>query len=140
MADFFYTPSGESEKAHYDGLWAAACPNASGELSGQQAVTFFKQSGVDLGILKQIWSFSTPSATLNLAQFYNALRFITMFQQGDLPITKDRLASSAKLELGLPKFHGLAIPSQQPPFPDITPDLHSRYHQIFVGTDTDKDG
>ena len=138
--EYCYVPR-PSEKDVYDGLWLAASGGvAAGELSGLQAVTFFKQSGVDLGILKQIWSFSTPTATMNLSQFYNALRYITMFQGGDLPISKERLEASAKVDLGLPKFQGLSIPSQQPAFPEITPDLHSRYHQIFVGTDTDKDG
>ena len=137
--EFNYVPRSEAELAHFDGLWAAAS-NGAKELSGLQAVTFFKQSGVDLGILKQIWGFSTPTATMNLAQFYNALRYICMFQQGDLPIQKERLASSAGVELGLPRFQGVAIPSPQQPFPEITPDLHVRYYQIFVASDADKDG
>jgi len=138
-AGFDYIPRG-SEKDHYDGLWAAAQPSASGELSGLQAVTFFKQSGVDLGILKQIWGFSTPVATMSISQFYNALRYITMFQNGDLPITKERLVASANVDLGLPKFQGVSIQSPQQPFPEITPELHGRYYQIFLTSDSDKDG
>ena len=79
--EYNYVPRNDAELAHFDGLWAAAS-NGAKELSGLQAVTFFKQSGVDLGILKQIWGFSTPTATMNLAQFYNALRYICMFQTG----------------------------------------------------------
>ena len=140
MAEFMYTPASAAERAHYDGLWSAANPGGGGDLSGLQAVTFFKQSGVDLGILKQIWSFSTPIATMNMPQFYNALRYITMFQQGELPISKERLAASAKVDLGLPKFNGVTIPTQQAPFPEITADLHGRYHQVFSTCDADKDG
>lgn len=138
--EFNYQPSTDAEKAHYGGLWTAAGPNSDGELSGLQAVTFFKQSGVDMGILKQIWSFSTPTATMNAQQFNNALRYITMFQNGDLPITKDRLAVSAKVDLGLPKFQGVTLPTPQQVFPDITPDLHARYYEVFLKSDTDKDG
>lgn len=139
-AGFTYVPSTPAERAHYDGLWAAANPSGGGDLSGLLAVTFFKQSGVDLGILKQIWGFSTPSATMNIDQFYNALRYICMFQQGDLPITKERLEVSAKVDLGLPKFNGVTIPAPQAPFPEITADLHGRYHQVFQSCDADKDG
>lgn len=52
------------------------------------AVQFFQRSSIDRGFLKQIWSLSTPSATMSLGQFYTALRFITMIQNGEIPISK----------------------------------------------------
>jgi hypothetical protein len=140
MADFSYEPAGPAERAHYEGLWAAAGGNVKGELQGVAAVPFFRKSGVDMNVLKQVWSFCTPTATMNQPQFYNALRYICMFQNGDLPIAKDRLAKSASLDLGLPKFEGVSISAPQPPFPEITSDLHSRYYQIFLKTDADNDG
>jgi hypothetical protein len=87
-----YTPKISAEKAYYDYLWDVANNRPTGgdpsvELSGLAAVNFFQRSGVDKGFLKQIWSMSTPSATMNSYQFYTALRFITMIQNGEIPIS-----------------------------------------------------
>lgn len=82
-----YEPRSAYEKQYYDSLLRYANPEG-GELGGQTAVTFFKQSGVDTGFLKQIWSLSTPGATMNAQQFYTALRFITLIQNGEFPISK----------------------------------------------------
>ncbi len=92
-----YFPSSEHEKNYFDYLWDVAnnrTPSApgtttlTGELSGLAAVTFFQRSGVDKGFLKQIWSLSTPVATMNAHQFYVALRFIAMIQNGEMPISR----------------------------------------------------
>ena len=85
-----YIPRSAPEASIYDGLWKVAS-NGVLELSGAQAVEFFRKSGVDLGILKQIWGLSTPLATMNVSQFYTALRLITMVQNGDIPITKGKI-------------------------------------------------
>ena len=141
MTDFLYVPQ-PNEKEPYDRLWAVASPSGS-ELSGLQAVSFFKQSGVDIGTLKQIWGFCSPVSTMNKSQFYCALRYIAMFQCGDLPIRKERLQTSAGLSLQLPKFPGLSIPplpSVTASYPSITADVHARYHELFIQYDTDRDG
>jgi hypothetical protein len=93
--DCNYIPQDAIERSYFDYLWDVANNRQPGsqqvggeELSGIAAVTFFQRSGVDKGFLKQIWSLSTPSATMNLLQFYVALRFIALIQNGALPISK----------------------------------------------------
>lgn len=81
-----YTPSPGPEAAAYESLWKIANPSG-GDLSGAQAVAFFRKSDVESSILKQIWGLSTPLATMNNSQFNVALRFITMAQNGDLPLS-----------------------------------------------------
>ena len=104
-----YTPN-PSEKFPYDAFWKIVNPSGSLELSGGDAVPFFQKSGIDNGILRQIWSLSTPGATMNLQQFYTALRFISMVQNGEIPISKERLATSKSATFSLPKFAGVQIP------------------------------
>lgn len=83
-------PGNPVERAYYDNLWAIANPDGSSQLAGPAAVKFFQRSGVDVGVLKQIWSISTPSATMELSQFYVAMRLITMFQNGEIPLSKGK--------------------------------------------------
>ena len=82
-----YVPKSGNEIYVYENLWKVASPNGT-DLSGLEAVTFFRKSEVDSGILKSIWGLSTPSATLNKSQFFVALRYITLVQNGDIPISK----------------------------------------------------
>eukprot|EP00981_Chlorochromonas_danica_P004233 scaffold857_cov152-Ochromonas_danica.AAC.16 len=167
-----YVPQNPLEKEYYELLWAAATENSSDpavELSGKNAVMFFERSSVDKGFLKQIWSLSTPLATMNHSQFFSALRFITMIQNGEIPISAERLLKTSKVDLGLPKFNGIDLPSAKPsnrvppsaglphaafpagaaPFPvapaaaaafAITPIEHAKYHNLFIAYDADKDG
>ena len=81
-----YTPNPGAEAAAYESLWKISNPSG-GDLSGAQAVAFFRKSDVEPTILKQIWGLSTPLATMNKSQFNVALRFITMAQNGDLPLS-----------------------------------------------------
>lgn len=134
-----YVPRNPNEQAIMDGLWSFANPSGSFELSGAQAVEFFRKSGVDVGILKQVWSLSTPLSTMTIRQFYTALRYISMVQNGEIPISKgicfffflyyyfcfcslilllfffllivERLAQSITIDFGPPKFTGVQIPS-----------------------------
>jgi hypothetical protein len=43
-------------------------------------------------------------------QFYTALRYISMIQNGDIPISKERLLSGMQLNIGLPRFSGIDVP------------------------------
>ena len=73
----------------HEALWRAANPTNLPELGGQAVVPFFLKSKVDKGILKQIWTFSCgQSLSMQQDQFYTALRFIVMVQNGELPVTK----------------------------------------------------
>ena len=73
-----YTPRHPVELAVYEGLWKVVNPSQGPEIGGGAAVEFFRKSGVDSGILKQIWGLSTPVATMNVKQFFSALRYIAM--------------------------------------------------------------
>lgn len=81
-----YFPNPGPEAIAYESLWKLANPSG-GDLSGAQAVAFFRKSDLEPAILKQIWSLSTPLATMNKDQFNVALRFITMAQNGDIPLS-----------------------------------------------------
>lgn len=92
-----YVPQNPHEKAYFDMLWEIAnnrpvLGDPSAELAGLTAVNFFQRSGVDKGFLKQIWSLSTPAATMNANQFYSALRYIAMIQNGEIPISAGKTA------------------------------------------------
>ena len=106
-------------------------------------MTFFKQSNVDLNVLKQIWALSTPLAIMNKAQFYCALRYIQLCQN-EIPISKERLVNSANASLPLPKFGNLVIPPMPKKntgnYPAITPENHIRYHELFMQYDSNHDG
>jgi hypothetical protein len=111
--DYTFAPS-MAEKSYYDLLWMTANPSGGSDLGGAAAVAFFKRSGIDTGILKQIWGYSTNGATLNINQFYSALRYIVMVQSGDFPINRERLCSNANIDLGLPKFKDIPLPTIAP--------------------------
>ncbi len=98
MANLEYIPADAFERKYFEYLWDVAnnrtpgtgdaFNNSQGELSGLAAVTFFQRSRLDKGFLKQIWTLSTPAATMNQPQFFVALRFIAMMQNGEIPISK----------------------------------------------------
>lgn len=160
-----YTPQNQIEKEYFDYLWYYhANINYQNEplLGGQNAVKFFQLSGVDKGFLKQIWGLSTPLATMDIYQFYIALRFITMIQNGEFPISIERLMKTIKTNLGLPKFHGIDVPKPKPQVPQqqqpsslppslppsvvvppnyaIIPAEHYQYHTIFMSYDHERIG
>jgi hypothetical protein len=97
MAD--YAPQNPAELHYYNTLFGFATNQAGGELGGAEAVRFFKTSGVDVGFLKQIWALSTQGATMNVHQFYTAMRFLTMIQNGEFPISKGTFHSFSPLPL-----------------------------------------
>jgi len=109
-----YTPRSPEEKHIYDFLWHHVSPNGEA-IAGAAAVTFFRESRVDGGFLKQIWSLSTPVATMNREQFNSALRYLTMVQNGEFPVSKERLTKTANESLGMPHFPSIPIPPYQKP-------------------------
>ena len=154
--EYNFVPS-LAEKGYYDLLWTTANPTGGSDLGGAAAVAFFKRSGIDTGILKQIWGYSTTGATLNINQFYSALRYIVMVQNGDFPINRERLHSSATVDLGLPKFKDIPLPNIAPIknsiaatnsvnsniFSDnysINDEEYKKYLDLFKQYDLDHDG
>jgi hypothetical protein len=165
--DGSYTPQNPHEQEFFNILWATANDSnlsiIDQQLSGKSAVQFFQRSGINVGFLKQIWSLSTPLATMNIKQFYTALRYITMIQNGDMPISKEKLNASARTNFGLPKFNGIDPPAHVPvasaaptphqsPAPiqgqgtgqlapySISPAEHMKYHELFVTYDVNHEG
>ena len=74
-----------------------------------------------------------------------------MIQNGDIPISPERMIKNARLDLGFPQFSGIEVPkvsavitSPVTPSPaagySITPQEHMKYHEIFLSFDHDKDG
>jgi len=154
-----FTPS-QQDKPIYDFLWTAAFQTNNIPIAneiGAPAVHFLKRSGVDTGILKQIWSLSTPNPTMNINEFYTAIRYIVMFQNGEKPLTKERLISTANEKFEPPKFQDIKLPlpvpinntasvippnnpTSGPALYAITPEDHEKYHKLFITYDTNGDG
>lgn len=161
-----FTPS-SLDRPIYDYLWTIAFQTnnipVSLELGGQPAVTFLKRSGVDTGILKQIWTLSTPNPMMNINEFYTAIRYIVMFQNGEMPLTRDRLIATSNEKFDLPKFNDIKLPITNVPTATttttgggavgsassvsgsplpyaITADDHEKYHKLFITYDTNGDG
>jgi hypothetical protein len=84
----YFPPPNTHEAALYESLWHVANVDGSGNLQGSKAVEFLKKSGLEMPILKKIWSLSTPVGTMNEDQFYIALRLISMAQNGVSTLTK----------------------------------------------------
>ena len=95
-----YDPADPAERNYFEALWRAANPQGEVELAGAIAVPFFQKSQVDRGFLKQIWTMSC-GATLNMRkeQFFTALRFVTMAQSGELPLTKGARETHSPLNI-----------------------------------------
>lgn len=91
-----YVPQNDAEQYYYDALWRFANPSGACELSGKAAILFFKKSAVDVNILVQLWGLSFSS--VNIQQFYSAIRYITLMQHGEIPLSRGQpthsLASS----------------------------------------------
>ena len=58
-----YVPKVGPESTVYEGLWKVASPSGA-DLSGKDAVEFFRKSGVDIGFLKQVsWQWFKENVT-----------------------------------------------------------------------------
>lgn len=93
-------------------------------------------------------------------QFYTAMRYIALCQAGEIPINAEKLRSTMRMTLALPKFANIPVPSLLPsPQPSagqqqqqqgssggapggtyaITPEEHTKYHALFLQYDLNKD-
>jgi hypothetical protein len=61
--------------------------NGAELLGGGNAVKFFEKSGLEIQSLKQIWSRCTPNPAMSKQEFFVALRYIAMAQNG-FPISR----------------------------------------------------
>jgi hypothetical protein len=66
------------EHGMYKSLMTQVDPSGRERIEGGDAVAFLKKSGVDVGVLKQIWDIATPNGEpfLDRQAFYIVLRLI----------------------------------------------------------------
>jgi hypothetical protein len=120
-----YFPQYLEEQKYFDLLWKISLKGASrGDvetaegsfsdselLSGKAAVQFFNGSNVGTSYLEIIWTMCTPTDTMSKRQFYTALRYICMIQNGNIPLCiKERMTLDRHLNIGLPRFSGIQAP------------------------------
>lgn len=110
-----YAPTSAEEQAYYDALFQVADTAGAGQIQGLQAVTFFKTSGLDVGVLKHVWALadSRQMHSLDREAFYVAMRLIALAQAGQPALTRERLLETLGLPLPYPRFQG--VPVQPPP-------------------------
>lgn len=65
------------EHGFYSNMFSKVDPNDEGKVTGKEAVTFFKSSGLPVDKLKEIWMMASSSMShLTKDEFYIALRLI----------------------------------------------------------------
>uniref|UniRef100_A0A804PDS2 Calcium-binding EF hand family protein n=1 Tax=Zea mays TaxID=4577 RepID=A0A804PDS2_MAIZE len=71
-------------EAAFDAYFRAADLDRDGRISGQEAVAFFKGSGLPQPVLAQIWTYADKnrSGFLGREDFFNALKLVTVAQSG----------------------------------------------------------
>jgi hypothetical protein len=85
---FDYYPQNVAELTVFDGLWKIASVDQSGRLGGREAVDLLRKSGLEVPVLREIWAVTTPDSSIGQAQFFSALRFIAMYQNGVTQISR----------------------------------------------------
>ena len=161
-----YSPKNSLEHSYFDTLWQSALifsgTPLDSKLNAKEALQFFQKSNIDTSYLKMVWSLSSPTTSMTKPQFYTALRYISMIQNGYIPISKVRMLSEFKLNIGLPRFSIVDLPENLSPEAfttalspapaaslsvnnnaaayAITAIDHGKYHDLFVSYDGDRDG
>eukprot|EP00624_Nannochloropsis_granulata_P007574 evm.model.NODE_8501_length_17168_cov_60.054344.1 len=117
-----YNPTTPDEKAYYDQLFTIADTAATGQLQGLHAVNFFKLSGLDVGILKNVWTVADARQQhyLTREDFYVALRLIAM-AQNNIPPTREKLHETAAIQLPYARFQNVPPPPASTPPPPPSP-------------------
>jgi epidermal growth factor receptor substrate 15 len=84
-------------------MLALCKPQDPSKVSGAEAVSFFKKSGVPVDKLKGIWNIAASSSNEHLTkeEFYIALRLIAYAQNN---MRCDAQAIQLDLQVGLPNF------------------------------------
>ena len=86
-------------------MFQQADTDSTGRITGPQAVTFLRRSGLPNDKLKQVWitAARTSPDYLVKEEFYVALRLIAYLQNG---MTADENAIDLNLEVDLPRLDG----------------------------------
>ncbi|KQK16641.1 epidermal growth factor receptor substrate 15-like 1 [Brachypodium distachyon] len=103
-------------EAAFDAYFRAADLDRDGRISGQEAVAFFKGSGLPQPVLAQIWTYADKNRTgfLGREDFYNSLKLVTVAQSGRQltpDIVKSALFGPAAAKIPAPRIN---IPTPAP--------------------------
>merc|ERR1719453_2840271 len=98
----------ERESSYYQQLFALADTDGQGAIGGLQAFNFLTQSGVDRGVLKQIWDIADYNQTgaIGADGFSAAMRLIAHAQAG-AAVSPDQVQIEPQT---LAFFQGVAMP------------------------------
>ncbi|TVU07526.1 hypothetical protein EJB05_40884 [Eragrostis curvula] len=104
-------------EAAFDAYFRAADLDRDGRISGQEAVAFFKGSGLPQPVLAQIWTYADKNRTGFLARedFYNSLKLVTVAQSGrelTPDIVRSALYGPAAAKIPAPRINISAAASQ----------------------------
>lgn len=92
------------EHGYYSNMFQKVDPREEGKVTGKEAVTFFKSSGLTKEKLKEIWMMAsyTSQAFLTKEEFYVALRLIAYAQNN---IECSEKSVKLNIEVALPTFN-----------------------------------
>ncbi|CAM9620754.1 unnamed protein product [Chrysoparadoxa australica] len=105
-----WTPATREEREYYEMLFRMADKSGSGRLAGQAAVEFFRNSRLDFGVLKTVWTLSDIKRENYLERegFCVAMRLIAMAQCAPgAPLTKEALLREGTKPLPIARFDGV---------------------------------
>lgn len=102
----------------FDAYFRRADLDRDGRISGVEAVSFFQGSGLHKQVLAQIWAIANQSQSgfLGRAEFYNALKLVTVAQsKRDLTpeMVKAALYGPASAQIPAPQINFTATPAPQ---------------------------
>nr|CAB3471517.1 unnamed protein product [Digitaria exilis] len=97
-------------EAAFDSYFRAADLDRDGRISGQEAVAFFKGSGLPQPVLAQIWTYADKNRTgfLGREDFHNSLKLVTVAQSGrelTPDIVKSALFGPAAAKIPAPRIN-----------------------------------
>ncbi|KAF1868776.1 hypothetical protein Lal_00036214 [Lupinus albus] len=110
----------------FDAYFRRADLDRDGRISGHEAVSFFQASGLPKQVLAQIWGFANQSQSgfLGRAEFYNALKLVTVAQsKRELTpdIVKAALYGPAASKIPAPQINFTATAPAPAPAPTPAP-------------------
>ncbi|XP_030486173.2 uncharacterized protein LOC115702864 [Cannabis sativa] len=121
----------------FDAYFRRADLDRDGRISGQEAVPFFQGSGLPKQVLAQIWAYADQrqAGFLGRAEFYNALKLITVAQKRELTpeIVKAALYGPAAAKIPPPQINFAATPQ---PLPGSAPPASTTQAQSSAVTPT----
>jgi hypothetical protein len=116
-----FVPRTPLELEYFEKCWNSTKLDEFGRLSGKNAFEFFMTSKLNKVYLREIWSICVPPVStdstkgMSKDQFFTALRFVVLIQNGATSITKEALLKSKNDFHFLPNFEGIISPMRPGP-------------------------